>query len=956
MHPALSGAGSSPAAGADPGGAIYRFGQFTLYPARKLLACGDCPVVLGGRAFDLLVALVMRAGEVVSHHDLVAAVWPHAVVEENGLRVHMSALRKALGECPADQYIVTVLGRGYRFVKQVSPGAAARADGPRAGWSALPPLPCTYSRAARLLGRDAVAAELAACLARGALVTVTGAGGIGKSAVALAHAASQVRHYGDGVHIVDFAQAGDAAMVAGAIGSALGIALQHADPLGAVSQALVGLHALLVFDNCEHVLPEVARFAARITAAAPRVALLATSRAPLGLAGEQVVRLPPLALPEGQPLPDCDAALGFPAIALFVERAQANASEFALTSANLPLVARLCQQLDGLPLAIELAAARVEALGVEGLVARLDDMFRLLTRSRRLASPRHAALEAMLDCSYRLLDGVERTLLRRLSVFHDSFSLESAVLVCAFEALAPEAVRAALPALVAKSLLAPEPGPGAPRYRCLNLTRRYAAAHLAASGEANAVARRHAVHLRALLAQARAEIDGRPLSQWRSRHGRLSADLLAALDWAFGEDGEAQLGLVLCAAVPLPLLELGMLDGFRRRIETALAVLARGALAGPALEACLLAIWTLATAHVAVPPEQRAAMYERLLHRAPAALEPDGRALVCSAVCLAAFAAGDLARIGAVTREAAGLARTRDYEGRMAGQVMGLLAERWDALRLHFQGRYPEARVHARQALESVLPGGAAHVLGPIPQPVAIGVILARSDWLEGRADTALARARQVLAIAETEHPFALALALGVALVPVALWRGDDALALQALERLETHARRHALGFWCEWAEHLRRVLGAATHDALEAAPGQVGALPLMRDLMLSVRPDSLSEPELAAAERGQDSWCAPELLRIRAARAHVHGAALLEVEAGLARASVAAQAQGALAWELRCAVSLAMLWREQGRSRQGRTLLAGVLARFAEGFDTGDLRGARALHAQLAAQPGDAS
>jgi len=176
IQPALHGTAvstaASAAAGLDPGGTIYRFGQFTLYPARKLLACGDCPVVLGGRAFDLLVALVARAGEVVSHHDLVAAVWPHAVVEENGLRVHMSALRKALGECPADQYIGTVLGRGYRFVKPVSPGAAVRADESRAGWSVLPPLPAAHPRAARLLGRDAVA---------------------------LANVASHVQHHGDGM-------------------------------------------------------------------------------------------------------------------------------------------------------------------------------------------------------------------------------------------------------------------------------------------------------------------------------------------------------------------------------------------------------------------------------------------------------------------------------------------------------------------------------------------------------------------------------------------------------------------------------------------------------------------------------------------------------------------------------------------------------------------------------------
>lgn len=486
-------------------GVVYRFGRFTLYPARKLLARGDCAVVMGGRAFDLLVALVMRAGEVVSHHDLVAAVWPHTVVEENGLRVHMSALRKALGESPSDQYIVTELARGYRFVKQVKAGPLAHAPPhspaptPDLGWSPLLALPPFGARAVRLLGREGATAELAACVARSTLVTLAGPGGVGKSALAHGHAAAHAPQYADGAHVVDFAPAADAAMVPAAIGSALGVSLQRADPVNAIGQALAGLHALLVFDNCEHVLLDVAYFAERITAAAPRVAVLATSRAPLGLPGEQVLRVPPLTLPEALP-PNVDEALASPAIALFVERARANSSQFALAPGNLAQVVRLCQQLDGLPLAIELAAARVEALGVHGLVARLDDMFRLLTRSRRLASPRHAALEAMLDCSYCLLDGVERTVLRRLSVFQGAFLLESAVLVCAFDGVSAGAVRAAVASLAAKSLLAQDAGPGGPHYRCLNITRRYAAARLTASGEANAVAWRHATHLRALLA------------------------------------------------------------------------------------------------------------------------------------------------------------------------------------------------------------------------------------------------------------------------------------------------------------------------------------------------------------------------------------------------------------------------------------------------------------------------
>lgn len=453
MHTDTATAQSPPPAGCpharlEPAGADYAFGDFALYPARKLLVRGETPVVLGGRAFDLLVALVARAGEVVDHHALVAAVWPHAVVEENGLRVHMSALRKALGDSPADQYVQTVPGRGYRFVKPVSaslPSLGARLHGPRLG---------------RLVGRDAALQQLAQGLAEARIVTVTGAGGVGKSALALAWAAGQAQRYPDGCHVVDCA-AGD--------GQALGAA-------NAID-ALRARQALLVLDNCEYDLPVAAALAAR-AAAGGRATVLATSRGPLGLPGECEYRLAPLDLPA--------------AVALFVDRAEANCSRFALTPATLPGVLELCRALDGLPLALELAAARVEALGVAGLAARLDDMLLLLTRSRRLADPRHASLEAMLDAGHRLLDAPGRTLLRRLALFDGAFSTEAARQVCGFGALAPAVVAPALAQLTSVSLLMTECEQGVARYCMLNTTRRYALARLAASGEEELVSRRMA--------------------------------------------------------------------------------------------------------------------------------------------------------------------------------------------------------------------------------------------------------------------------------------------------------------------------------------------------------------------------------------------------------------------------------------------------------------------------------
>jgi len=462
-----------PRAALEQGCPDYVFGPYVLHPARKLLARGETQVMLGGRAFDLLLALVARAGEVVSHHELVAAVWPHAVVEENGLRVHMSALRKTLGESPADQYVLTVPGRGYRFVKPVRVRTPAHGAPARASW------PAAAARGLRpglLVGREAALAQLAQAVAAGLdrprLITITGAAGCGKSALALAHASACAERYPGGCHIVDCAGGDDPAQLAGAV--------------------MRARQALLVLDNCEPSLPAAAALAARIAAAPEGPTVLATSRAPLGVAGESVLRLAPLALPAAGQVLDCAQALSLPAIALFVERAAANSSQFALSPANLPSVIALCRQLDGLPLALELAAARIEALGVEGLAARLDDLLLLLTRSRRLAGPRHASLAAMLDASHRLLDEAQRTLLRRLALFGADFAPDEALRVCAFGGLAPGAAQAALAALAAFSLLAVEGEAGAPRYRMLNTTRRYAHARLVASGEQEAVALRMA--------------------------------------------------------------------------------------------------------------------------------------------------------------------------------------------------------------------------------------------------------------------------------------------------------------------------------------------------------------------------------------------------------------------------------------------------------------------------------
>ncbi|MCC2957554.1 helix-turn-helix transcriptional regulator [Massilia sp. IC2-477] len=925
----------------------YVFGDFRLYPARKLLLLGERQVPLGGRAFDLLVALVIRAGEVLSHHELLTAVWPSSVVEENGLRVQLSALRKILGESKDEPWIVTLPGRGYSFVRPVELRVSVPARDSGQPWS-LPGRAGSGGRITRLLGREALLAELAGQTA--GLLTLTGPGGIGKSALALAHADERRGRHADGVYCVDFASIRDPALATAAVGTALGVSLQAGEPLAGICRALQGMRALLVFDNCEHVLQAVAEIAARIGASSKDVRILATSREPLGIAGELVKRVTPLALPEHTDSLGIEEALAAPAIALFVERAVANSHRFVLTRENLPTVLELCRQLDGLPLAIELAAARIEALGVDGLMARLNDMFGLLTRSRRLADARHAALDAMLDCSFRLLDDVERAVLLRASVFHAPFSLEAAVVVCESATLAPSAVVDAVLALEEKSLLARESEHGVARYRCPNITRRYAAARLLESGAAGDAAHRHARHLHAVFVGASDGIIGRSLPQWQRQYGGLSADLMAALDWSFGPGGDAMLGVELCASVPLQVIELGMIGAFCARIETALGLL--DGMAGGAtqrIEARLACMWALATTHVSLPRERRTPIDARLARIRDEDVAPDERPLIFAAMCVSAFSVGDYARVVRLAERARSEGQQGAYRAGLSGQLLQLLADRWSALGLHYRGLHRQAREYAIKTLESGLPSGSTQALGPISLRVAIGVLLARIDWFEGAADAAMARALQVASVAEDEHPLGLAMALGLGVAPIALWRGDESLARETVERLDSLARRHALSFWCEWARYLRALVpaGDAASERQDDGLDIDAAPPMMLELFASVRPDLLSDALLAGAAEGL--WCGPEAARAMAERAHAKGTAPIEVESGLARAFVQAQAQGALAWELRCATSLARLWEANARADEAGSLLHHVLIRFHQGYESADLRAARALQEHLA-------
>jgi predicted ATPase/DNA-binding winged helix-turn-helix (wHTH) protein len=523
-----------------------RFGPFELREGQRQLLRDGRAVTLGARAFDVLLTLAAQRGRAVSKDDLFAAVWPGQVVEENNLAVQVSALRKVLG---AD-VIATVAGRGYQFT-----AATTAADKP------APPLGTTT-----LHGRDAVLQTLSDALARHPLVTVLGTAGVGKTAIARALVA--LRADGGAVTVelagVEPQRGGDLSAtttaVATAVAAALALPLSARSPLDRLLQHLRQLPAaerpaLVVLDNCEHLADGVAELVSLMHGAAPGLPLLATSQVPLRLPIEHTVRLEPLDLPAGGGL---EAGARSSAVSLFVARAAALVPGFALVAENVDQVLEICRRLEGIPLAIELAAARVPLLGTAGLLHRLDERMRLLARAPNAETQahqpqplqRHRALRAALDWSYSLLPPAEQTLLRRLALFSGGFTASSAQQLAGDATLDEWAVLDGLGALVEKSLVVAPGGAGnkptEPRFSLLETVRDYAREQLRAAGEGEALARRHA-ELFETLAQAHGgALGGEQAGTRRARLETEHDNLRAALTWA--TDHDTALGLRLAAA------------------------------------------------------------------------------------------------------------------------------------------------------------------------------------------------------------------------------------------------------------------------------------------------------------------------------------------------------------------------------------------------------------------------
>ena len=472
------------------------FGPFELNVLERCLKKADEVVPLGARAFDILATLVGCAGEVVGKAELIARVWPDVTVDEGSLRVHLSALRKALGDGQfGRKYVANVQGRGYSFVAPVTRQAAGdRKPGAPVYGSNLP------AALPDMVGRDAVVSQIRSRLGAERLITILGTGGIGKTMVALAVGHKASDDFPGAVVFADLSVLASREQIATTLASAMGLTVQTGDAEEALLAFLRARRALLILDSCEHLIEQAAQVADRILHCAPGVCLLASSREALQTAGEHVFRLEPLECPPERPGQTVDELLSYPAARLLMERVSARGVDLALGADDVPFMARICRSLDGIPLAIELAARAAAVFGVRDLAAGIASRLDWLKLGRRTADPRHQTLRATLDWSHDVLSAIERAVLRRVAIFTGRFSLEAALTVADHDGgngdgATGSEIACALASLVEKSLIASRIDFQRVSYRLFDTTRSYALEKLDASGEHDAIARRHASFL-----------------------------------------------------------------------------------------------------------------------------------------------------------------------------------------------------------------------------------------------------------------------------------------------------------------------------------------------------------------------------------------------------------------------------------------------------------------------------
>jgi len=936
---------------------VISFGPFRLFPKSRLLEKDGAQLHIGGRALDILIVLAKRPGEVVGKRELVKSIWADVHVDEGSLRFHVAALRKVLGDAgKSARYVVNVPGRGYCFAAPLAHPASSAAPAPvqAAARASLPP------SLARMIGRDDVIDRISSGLSLHRFITVVGPGGIGKTAVAVTVAHRRSADFAGQVFFIDFGPLRDPTLVATAIASAVGLAVGADDPLPALLANLQDKRTLLIFDSCEHVLEILAPLAERLIRDVPQLHVLATSRESFRSEGERIFRLFPLDCPPRRDDLGVGEILAYPAAQLFVDRIAQGSGPLELSREDASLVADICRRLDGIALAIELAASRVNAYGIAGTASLLDSRFSLQWRGRRTAIPRHQTLSAALDWSYDLLSASEGTILRRLSVFVGSFTPEAAAAVASGDGLSPSETSEAIDNLVTKSLIVTSGR--TLRYRLLDMTRTYAHGKLAASGEERHVAQRHAEYFRHLLTRAETETSA-PLHAWLNTYAGELDNVRAALDWAFSADGNAALGIALTAATVTLWVRLSLFAECRERARTALAVLDDNVEGVDRLRMQLLAALGWSLMYGEGRAREARPILEATHELADRLDDKDFRLRALWGLCIDQFNNGEFGKARALADRFTIIAASSPDETDL------MLADRLMAVALHYLGDQTDAAIRIDRVNASL------HVLTEKPKifPLDLGVstqyFRARILWLRGSADQALElAARNIEEGRANGHALTFCSVLGQSACLLNFFAGDyDAAKRHGVELLG-HADRHAVRPWSLWARAFNAMIIARSGDIATGLPllreelERAGDtrflprfLPLLGELAACFGEAGQTDRGLAAIEdvlkrcdERQERWYLPELIRIKGELMLRDAEQSAGAEACFREAMAIAAQQGANFWQLRCAISIARIKMTQSRKEEAADVLEAVCKQLTEGANTADLRMARGLITQL--------
>ncbi|WP_313198823.1 ATP-binding protein [Rhizobium sp.] len=884
---------------------VIRFETFEMDINSRRLLDGGKPVRIGARAFDLLRYLALNAGRILSKAELLEAVWPKATVDEIAIRVHLVELRKILRTKPDDPWIRAVPGRGYLFLKPVEMGRLAKPGPVDAG---LPYVP------AEILGRSTFIESSIEVLEVHRLQSIIGTGGIGKTSEAV-EIGNHFRAIGRTVIFLDLSTLTADSQLVSYLAMRLDLISFAEDPMPMVLATLAEQPYMLVFDNCEHVIGGCAEIVETILCRTGSTTVLATSREPLGVMGEYVSRLPPLSYPDEGVVPKDVSE--YSALRLFADRVELASGHLDFTKREtISAAADVVRALDGIPLAIELAASRAVHLGVSDLLASLNHPIATLRKGRRTAPARHQTLEAMLDWSYRLLNSNEQTVLAAISVFSGDFQLQSARLISG-DPFAAEDFEDAFNGLVAKSRISLKAG----SFRLLETTRAYVRVQLQKSPADESNFRKNHAHyvLQRLVAS---ETDWKVLSvtRWYEVHGDLIGDLRGALDWCMRSQ-HMLLGATLMIQAHAVWLQLGLYREGLEAVEAALLYVEDSAIADSALEARLRVLRGGLLFHVRSLETGEDIIREFNTASELANTVQDGRTAVLARSGLFSMlmvrgryadAVSTAQKLIPGDTEAATAASQclTAYASLYAGDI-----DRTNAISTAY---FLENPTRSTRTTTSAI--GQDH-------RVLHFTLMAKSAWLSGQAGVAKATIEDALReTVEIDQPSSLALLLAAGAYPIYSSLGFAEEAKRHLQWLQEISERSSFGrlkIWADQFESLARARSGAAGRAVLSIEPWLHSERYMLEHMAIVGGQNLEERLLDWILDGDAGWCRAEALRLKAER--VAGAeqslAIELLDAGIEFA----RQRGHLVWELRCAACLARL------TPRGLDALKSVIARYPE-------------------------